>query len=89
MSVGFETAISYSKKELESILESLKNEEIYGTILRAKGVLRASDQTQWHYFDYVAGDYSIRNGESDFIGKCVVIGSKINKENIEKLILKK
>ena len=89
VSVGFETAASYSKKELEDILENLKNEEMVGTVLRAKGILRASDQTEWHYFDYVAGDYSIRKGDSDFMGRFVVIGSKINKENIEKLVLKK
>ncbi len=89
ISVGFETAASYSRNELEQILESLTNEESYGIVLRAKGILRASDQVEWHYFDYVAGDYSIRKGESDFIGRFVVIGSKIKKENIEKLILKK
>jgi len=89
ISVGFETATSYSRNELEQILESLTNEESYGIVLRAKGILRASDQVEWHYFDYVAGDYSIRKGESDFIGRFVVIGSKIKKENIEKLILKK
>ncbi len=88
-SIGFETVNSYSKEEINAILDELKNEDKYGVILRAKGLLRASDQDEWYYFDYVSGDYSIRNGESDFIGKFVVIGSKINKENIEKLVLKK
>ena len=41
----------------------------------------------WYYFDYVSGDYQINEGKEDFIGRFVVIGSKLNKENIEKIIL--
>ena len=89
VSVGYETPMAYSQKELTKILETLKEEENYGVVLRAKGILKASDQTKWHYFDYVAGDYSIREGEADFVGRIVVIGSQLKKENIETLVLKK
>ena len=80
---------SYTKEELQAILEQLKDEAKYGTVLRAKGFVRAAGQTEWLYFDFVAGDYEIRTGTSDLIGRFVVIGSKLNKEAIEKLILKK
>lgn len=89
VSIGVETADSYTKEELQAILEQLKDEAKYGTVLRAKGFVRAAGQTEWLYFDYVAGDYEIRTGTSDLIGRFVVIGSKLNKEAIEKLILKK
>ena len=89
VSIGVETADSYTKEELQAILEQLKDEAKYGTVLRAKGFVRAAGQTEWLYFDYDTGDYEIRTGTSDLIGRFVVIGSKLNKEAIEKLILKK
>ena len=89
VSYGFETVNSYSKAELEEILQALADEEKYGIVLRAKGILRASDNDDWYYFDYVAGDYSINLGSPDFMGRFVVIGSKLIKENIEKTVLKK
>ena len=89
VSYGFETASSYSSDELTQILEELKNEQEYGIVLRAKGILRASDNKDWYYFDYVAGDYQLNLGNEDFMGRLVVIGSKLNKEKIEKLVLKK
>ena len=89
VSVGYETPMAYSKNELTKILEELKEEEKYGVVLRAKGILKATNQEKWHYFDYVAGDYSIREGEADFVGRIVVIGSQLKKENVETLVLKK
>ena len=89
VSYGFEIVNSYSKEELEEILTLFQNEEKYGIVLRAKGILRAKDNDKWYYFDYVAGDYSINLGNPDFMGRFVVIGSKLNKDNIEKIVLKK
>ena len=81
---GKETVISYSKAELESILTELSSEN-YGIILRSKGVVKASDNDSWYYFDYVSGDFDIKLGSPDVIGKLCVIGSNINKEKIENL----
>ncbi len=89
VSYGFESAKSYSKEELTKILEALKDENNCGIVLRAKGILKASDNVKWYYFDYVCGDYQINEGTEDFIGRFVVIGSKLNKENLEKIILVK
>ena len=87
VSYGFESVRAYSKEELSHILDSLRDENVCGLVLRAKGILRASDNDSWYYFDYVSGDYQINEGKEDFIGRFVVIGSKLNKENIEKIIL--
>ena len=58
-------------------------------VLRSKGILRASDNTNWYHFDLVAGDYEIRIGAPDYTGRIVVIGSKLDTKKIEELFNKK
>ena len=79
-----ETVVRYSQDEIEDILNALADENIYGTILRAKGIV-ASHEGQWIHFDYVPGSPDVRNGGADVIGRLCVIGSGINKEAIAKL----
>lgn len=86
---GIETPLSFSKEQLTKFLEELKQDETLGMILRSKGILKASDQPKWYYFDYVSGDYEIRDGEADVIGRIVVIGSKLNEEKIQELFEKR
>ena len=81
---GKETVRSYSKRELETILTALASGD-YGTVLRSKGILKANDSANWYYFDFVAGDWEIREGEADVMGRAVVIGSDIDESKIEKL----
>ena len=89
-SCGMETAKSYTKVELENILDVLCDDNAsIGIILRSKGILKAADNEKWYYFDLVAGDYEIRLGEPDYTGRAVVIGSKIDEEKIKDLFLKK
>ena len=89
-SIGIESAKSYSKQELENILNVLCDENAnLGIILRSKGILKASDNQKWYYFDLVAGDYEIRLGEPDYTGRAVVIGSKIDEDRIKELFIKK
>lgn len=40
MSVGVETANRYEQDEVKAMLDKLSDEEEYGTVLRAKGVLQ-------------------------------------------------
>ena len=82
VSWGMESAKSISRDELVNFLEYLKSNND-GIILRSKGILKAKDDSKWYYFDYVAGDYSIRLGNPDFTGRIVVIGSKIDTKKIE------
>ena len=87
---GVETARSYSKDELTKILDTLCDDNAgLGIILRSKGIVKATDNQKWYYFDLVAGDYDIRLGEPDYTGRLVVIGSKIDEEKIENLFSKK
>lgn len=86
---GEETAKAYSKAELDAILKTLADENAgLGVILRAKGFVKAKDDEKWYYFDLVAGDYEIRSGASDVIGRVCVIGSKIDEKKISELFFK-
>ena len=85
-SIGIETSKAYNKESLTKFLETLKNAEDLGIIVRSKGVLKAEDNKNWYYYDFVSGDYEIREGEPDVVGKLVVIGSKLNEDKINELI---
>lgn len=84
---GLETPISYSYNELGCILKELASDN-YGLILRAKGIVKAQDKDLWYHFDYVSGDYEIREGSANTIGKICVIGSNLDKDKIQNLIKK-
>ena len=79
---GVETVHKYSEEELNSILDAI-NDESYGTILRAKGIV-AGDNGKWYYFDMVPGEKDIRIGEASYSGRICVIGAKLNEELLAK-----
>ena len=81
---GMETAAKFSEAGIRSILSQLENAEKYGLILRAKGIVDASDG-QWIHFDYVPGEADIRRGGAGIIGRFCVIGSGINETELKKL----
>ena len=81
---GVETPESYSAEEITSALEALGNEEKYGVILRAKGIVAGKDG-QWIHFDYVPGVPDVRTGSAGTIGRLCVIGSKIKEDAIAEL----
>ena len=85
---GQETAKSVSYNELNDFLNALATDESLGIIIRSKGILKASDNEKWYYYDFVSGDYEIRLGEPDYTGRIVVIGSKMDQNKIEKLFFK-
>lgn len=81
---GRETIHVYSEEQVGEILKSLENEEEYGDILRAKGMVKGEDGT-WIYFDMVPEEYEVRTGAPEYTGRICVIGAKINEEKLEKL----
>ena len=81
---GIETNKKFDAAELEAVLHELKNEEKYGIILRAKGIV-ASNDGRWINFDYIPGEPDVRFGVSSVIGRLCVIGSKINEHEIAHL----
>ncbi len=84
---GIETPLSYTRDEIAERLKKLEQEEEYGIVLRAKGMVAAGDGT-WVYFDYVPEECDIRAGKPDVTGKICVIGSKLKEEKLEALFQK-
>lgn len=81
---GKETVKTYSQEEIKNILDTLSNDESYGMILRAKGMVEGKDG-QWIYFDMVPGEADIREGLADYTGRICVIGSKIQEDKLSEL----
>ena len=83
-SIGFETAKSYTKEQINDILTKLDDNETYGIVLRSKGMVYDKDGG-FIYFDYVPEEKNVRAGSPEVTGKVVVIGSKLNEEKIKEL----
>ena len=78
---GRETVKRFTPEEIKSVLEGFDDEEKFGVILRAKGIVQGSDD-KWIHIDYVPGEADVRFGSPEHIGKLCVIGANINEENI-------
>lgn len=84
---GMETPTTYSKADIERILEELENEGEYGFVLRAKGMVPGTEGG-WVYFDYVPGESNVRDGKPDVTGKFCVIGSELKEDKLKALFEK-
>ena len=80
---GVETTRKYTKEELVEALKALEEEGVYGTILRAKGIV--AGEGSWLHFDYVPGEPDVREGKANVIGRLCVIGCELQEENLVKL----
>ena len=81
---GMETPRKFSEAELREILSQLGDAVQYGIVLRAKGIVDASDG-EWLYFDYVPGEMEIRRGAAGVTGRFCVIGSHIREDALKEL----
>ena len=81
---GAESAKKFTKEEITACLEALGDEEKYGMILRAKGIVPAADGS-WIHYDYIPGTPDVRTGAAGVTGRLCVIGSKINEKAISEL----
>ena len=80
---GIETAKQFDTQTVENCLRELDTGK-YGTVLRAKGILPATDGS-WLNFDYVPGEINVRTGAADVTGKLCVIGAKLDRKAIAAL----
>ncbi len=81
---GRETPHKYEKSVIEQALKVLSETEEYGTVLRAKGMVEATDGT-WIYFDMVPGEYELREGQPEYTGRLCVIGCNLAQERLAQL----
>ena len=82
--LGMETARRYEQDEVRAMLEKLSDEEEYGKILRAKGILQNA-AGEWFQFDYVPGEIDMRTGSADYTGRLCVIGADLNEKALTEL----
>ena len=78
---GKETPHKFERAKLEEILKQFVEDD---KILRSKGMGEGTDG-KWIYFDMVPGEYEIRDGEPDYTGRIVVIGTDIHEHELEEL----
>lgn len=77
---GKETPHKFERAKLEEVLKKFVDSD---NILRSKGMVESTDGT-WMYFDMVPGEYEIREGEPDYTGRIVVIGTEIHEDELLK-----
>ena len=83
--IGVTTVRKVTEEGLRAALAKLGDEEIYGNVLRAKGILPTEDG-RWIHFDYVPGETEIRYGAADYTGRVCVIGANLDKEELSALL---
>ena len=81
---GIETPHKFDRKKLEEVLKTFVEDENYDYILRSKGIVEAKDGG-WIYFDMVPGAYELREGEPDYTGRVVVIGTHVDENEMKHL----
>ena len=84
ISFGVETARRYEQDELKAMLDQLGDEEEYGQVLRAKGILQTA-AGDWFQFDYVPGESQLRPGSADYTGRLCVIGAHLDEAALKEL----
>lgn len=84
-SIEFEPTNNFDIKDIEPILECIKNEDVYGTILRGKGILKNNNKDKYK-FDYVQGDLNFTpyfGNEGEVI---CIIGLNLDRNKIFRLL---
>ena len=81
---GVETVKKFDVNALKDALDKLSQEDKYGVILRAKGIVQA-ESGAWIHFDYVPGEADVREGAPSHTGRLCVIGSGINQDALATL----
>ena len=80
---GVETTKKFTKEQLETALRALENADTYGTVLRAKGIVKG--ENAWLHFDYVPEEPDVREGGAAVIGRLCVIGCQLKEEALKAL----
>ena len=79
-----ETARRFTQDEIRTMTGALANQEEYGLILRAKGILQ-TPEGDWFQFDFVPGELQLRPSAPDYAGRLVVIGTNIDEQALKTL----
>ena len=77
---GVETHKKFDRDAVEEALKVLDSGK-YGMVLRAKGIISATDGT-WIHFDMVPEEIDLRSGSAAITGKLCVIGAQLDEKGI-------
>ena len=80
---GVETPHKFTDEEITAALAELDTGK-YGTILRAKGIVPATDGG-WIHFDYVPFEPNVRRGGAEVTGRLCVIGAELKEDDVAAL----
>ena len=84
VSWGKESPKKFDVETISAYLDALNNEEKYGIVIRAKGIVPSVDG-KWIHYDYVPGEKDVRYGTAEVTGRLCVIGSNLKEDAIEEL----
>ena len=84
--VTLEECDPMTEDDIKELLAGLADENL-GYVLRAKGIVPATDGGNWH-FDYTVSKQSYEKivGKDDQVNRVIVIGSGLNKKEVRKYI---
>ncbi len=82
--IGIETPKKFDEAALRNAIDQLEEFDLYGDILRAKGILPLADG-RWLHFDYVPDEVDVRYGSADYTGRLCVIGCHLKESAIREL----
>ena len=82
--IGIETPKKFDEAALRNAIDQLEEFDLYGDILRAKGILPLTDG-RWLHFDYVPDEVDVRYGSADYTGRLCVIGCHLKESAIREL----
>ena len=80
---GMESPRKFTEAEVAFCLTALDSGD-YGAVLRAKGIVPATDGG-WIHFDYVPGESDVRRGSAQVTGRAGVIGSHLAEDALKEL----
>ncbi|MGJ0847655.1 CobW family GTP-binding protein [Tissierella praeacuta] len=81
---GIETPKIFTIDKIKNIIKEFEDSQEYGNVLRAKGVVEIQDN-KWIQFNYIPGDLRISEVLPNYNGKLSVIGTNLNREELNKI----
>ena len=81
---GRETARRFTRDEIAHALAELDDSSVYGSVLRAKGIVEG-ENGEWIHFDYDPGEPDVRSGSAAVTGRICVIGADLKEDAVAQL----
>ena len=83
--LSFSTSRIFTEENITTIISKLKDKN-YGTVLRAKGFLKCTNN-HFMQFNFIPDELSIQKANYEKEGKICIIGCNLNKDKLKELFL--